>query len=113
MEAWAKVELMGHVCIAGRLTEEEHFGAKLGRVDIPIEGGFVTQFFSGASVYRITPCTEQVARDLAKRSADMAPVHAWDYPKLPAPAPAGVFNHDHMNDDEELEELDEDEEIPY
>lgn len=32
---WAVVELMGHVKLAGRLTEEEKFGAKLGRPDIP------------------------------------------------------------------------------
>lgn len=32
---WAVVELMGHVRLAGRLSEEEHFGAKMGRLDIP------------------------------------------------------------------------------
>ena len=34
-EAWAIVELMGHIKICGRLTEEEKFGAKMGRLDIP------------------------------------------------------------------------------
>lgn len=34
-EQWAIVELMGHVRVAGRVTEEEHFGSKLGRIDIP------------------------------------------------------------------------------
>lgn len=29
-DSWAIVELMGHVRIAGRITEEERFGAKLG-----------------------------------------------------------------------------------
>lgn len=31
---WAIVELMGHVRLAGYVTEEERFGAKLGRIDI-------------------------------------------------------------------------------
>lgn len=29
-ETWAIVELMGHVKLAGRLTEEERFGTKMG-----------------------------------------------------------------------------------
>ena len=34
METWAIVELMGHVRVAGFVTEEERFGVKLGRIDI-------------------------------------------------------------------------------
>lgn len=37
-ESWAIVELLGHVRMAGRLTEEERFGGKMGRLDVPIEG---------------------------------------------------------------------------
>ena len=87
-ESWAIVELMGHVKIAGRLTEEERFGAKMGRLDIPLsEGDFVTQYFGGGSVYRITAVTEEVARRVAKASGDVAPVRPWDYPKsLPSAA---------------------------
>lgn len=102
---WAVVELMGHVRIAGRLTEEEKFGGKLGRLDIPtskpcervhvpfqdpcpdckdtkqVDGGFVTQWFGASSVYRITAVTEDVARDIARRSSSVAPVQAWEHPK--------------------------------
>jgi hypothetical protein len=78
-DSWAIVELMGHVKLAGRLTEEERFGAKMGRLDIPHGDGFVTQFFGGASVYRITPVSEEVARQVAKKS-DPAPVYSWDFP---------------------------------
>lgn len=57
---YARVELMGHVCHVGRLTEVERFGVKMGRVDVPKNGrfdeGFVTFYFSGSAVYRITPC---------------------------------------------------------
>lgn len=85
---WAVVDLMGHVKLAGRLTEEEKFGAKFGRLDIPVDPPplldsdpeFVTQFFGGGSVYRITLVTEEVARHVAKKSSP-APVHSWDFPK--------------------------------
>lgn len=96
-EVWAVVELMGHVRIGGRLTEEEKFGAKLGRLDIPTEGdGFVTQYFGGGSVYRITLVDEAAARAVAKH-AQPAPVHAWELPKqLPAPIPHAEYD---PNDD--------------
>lgn len=64
---WAIVELMGHVRLAGMVTEEERFGAKMGRIDIPGPGDgiFATQYFSGGSIYRVTPTTEEVARKIA------------------------------------------------
>lgn len=81
-DSWAIVELMGHVKMAGRVTEEERFGVKMGRIDIPqADGGFVTQYFGGSSVYRITPCTEDTARRAATLGVP-APVYAW---QLPAP----------------------------
>lgn len=87
---WAVVELMGHVRLAGRLSEEEKFGGKLGRLDIPQEdGSFVTQFFGAGSVYRITVVAEAVARHVAK-GASPAPVSPWDFPKaLPAASHTG------------------------
>ena len=76
--SWAVVELLGHVRIAGRVSEEERFGTKLGRIDVPqLDGGFVTQYFSGSSLYRMTPCTEEVARAVAGR-CDREPAYAWD-----------------------------------
>lgn len=81
-EQWAILELMGHVKLAGRVTEEEHFGAKLGRIDIPrADGGFTTQFFGGGSVYRLTPTTEEIARHIAQNNQPR-PVQVWE---LPAP----------------------------
>lgn len=77
---WAIVELMGHVKMAGKLTEEEKFGSKMGRLDIPDGDGFVTQYFSGSSIYRITIVTEDVAR-MVRKSNDPAPVSSWDFPK--------------------------------
>ena len=79
-DVWAIVELMGHVRLAGKLTEEEKFGSKLGRLDIPHgETGCITQYFGGGSVYRITIVTEAVARQVSKGTTP-APVNPWDYP---------------------------------
>jgi hypothetical protein len=111
-DSWVVLELMGHVRMAGRVTEEELFGAKIGRIDVPkaqsscpdcngtgsvlpfesgssvcpgcegkgtLGGGFTTVFFGGASVYRLTPTTEAVARAVAK-SSQPKPVHAWELP---------------------------------
>lgn len=81
---WAIVELMGHVKIAGLVTEEERFGSKMGRIEIPnSDGGFTTQWFSGGSVYRMTPTTEEIAR-LVAVSRQPEPVHRWE---LPQPEP--------------------------
>ncbi len=66
---WAVVELMGHVKVAGLVTEAEIFGGKLMRVDVPCEdGAHITQYFGAASIYRLTPCTEEVARHIALSS---------------------------------------------
>ena len=75
---WAIVELMGHVRMAGRVSEEEHFGGKLGRIDIPAtDGTFVTQFFGAGSVYRVTIVSEDAAR-VAARGSQIEPVHPWE-----------------------------------
>jgi hypothetical protein len=71
VNTWAVVELLGHNQHAGWLTEELHFGAKLGRVDIPDtrssdpKAVLKTHYFGGSSVFRITPCDEATARRIA------------------------------------------------
>jgi hypothetical protein len=85
-DGWAILELMGHVRLAGRVTEESHFGVALGRIDIPNGGGFTTQYFGGSSVYRLTPTTEEIARSVALNNQPQ-PVHRWE---LPAPTKADI-----------------------
>ncbi len=84
-ETWVKLELMGHICLAGKMSEEEKFGSKLGRIDIPAEDGFTTQYFGGQAIYRISVVTEAVARQIARQSSS-APISPWDYPKVGVPA---------------------------
>lgn len=94
-DQWAILELMGHVRLAGKVTEEEHFGAKLGRIDIPNGEGFTTQWFSGGSIYRLTPTTEEIARGVALRNQP-EPVHRWE---LPAPSKADIPAEAQYSDD--------------
>jgi hypothetical protein len=101
IQSWAIVELMGHVRLAGMITEENHFGAVVGRVDIPQEDGTaVTQFFGGGSIYRLTPTTEEIARAIALQDKPK-PIQPWElHLSLPKP-PAGDDRDDDGDDDEE------------
>jgi hypothetical protein len=83
-DSWGIVELLGHVRVAGRVTEEQRFGATIGRVDIPTpDGSFITQYFGGGSLYRLTPCSEATARAVAARNAP-EPVHPYEMPSRPS-----------------------------
>lgn len=85
---WAILELMGHRRLGGKVTEEEHFGAKMCRIDIPQElvaddAPMVTQYYGGGAIYCMTPCSEAAARIAAKMSRP-EPVHSWELPALPS-----------------------------
>ncbi len=87
---WGIVELLGHVRLAGRVSEVERFGAKLGRIDVPDtrpgatpDAIAITHLFNGSSLYRYTPCTEETARQVAATNQP-APVHRWEL-RLPPP----------------------------
>jgi hypothetical protein len=93
-DEWAIVEIMGHLRRAGRISEVTKFGALLLRVDIPVIGdadgetSWATEFFGGASIYRLRPCTEEIARAAARQIGDPRPVAPVAYrPRLPAPEP--------------------------
>ncbi len=101
---WAILELMGHVKLAGFVTEEELFGGKIGRIDIPAgtDGEMaVTQYFGGHTVYRLTPVSEQVARAFAVRNQPR-PVHIYEL-QLPAPRAEQMpltLNDDDLDEDD-------------
>jgi hypothetical protein len=52
---WAVVEIMGHRTHAGRIREEERFGSKMLRVDVPNEGdpakGWTTHFYGASAIF--------------------------------------------------------------
>src|SRR5260370_42656906 len=49
---WCFLEIMGHRSHWGRSREEEHFGAKMVRIDVPTKGdpanGWTTHYYGGA-----------------------------------------------------------------
>lgn len=102
---WAILELMGHVKLAGLVSEEERFGAKLGRIDIPNGDGFTTQYFGASSVYRLTPTTEEIARAVALRNQPQ-PVHRWELPSLPSPHEMGATADDGTYFEEDGDDID-------
>lgn len=99
---WAVLELMGHVRLAGRVSEEEKFGAKVGRIDVPVGETYVTQYFTAASIYRLTLVGEDVARAVAKNLVQPVPVSAWELPKQLAasPPPDGLLGDGETEDDD-------------
>lgn len=65
---WAVVEMLGHRVIAGFVSEVEIAGAGFLRVDLWAEEGTpkTTQFVAPASVYAITPTTQEAVRERMK-----------------------------------------------
>jgi hypothetical protein len=100
LDTWAIVEVMGHRKYAGRVTEQQIAGAGLVRVDVPEVtvtkyGGRETstvpafsKLIGPASIYCITPVSEELARKAATRIAyeggDPIPVYIPPDRQLPA-----------------------------
>jgi len=77
-EAFCIVEIMGHQVIAGKVSEETHFGAPLMRVDVPKSSkreGF-TCYYGGGSIYKITPTTEQIVQAFVEKQ-DPEPIKPY------------------------------------
>lgn len=73
---YAVIELMGFKRLAGRVTT----GTPLWQIDIPVEGGFVTQFINPAtSIYRVTVTDEKSVREMSK-GVDPLPTLTLDVP---------------------------------
>lgn len=66
-DAWAVVELMGHVTLAGRVIKPGEYGG-LWQIDVPDGDTYQTQFFGSQSVYRIRMVSEEIARAYVKPS---------------------------------------------
>lgn len=87
-QGWAILELLGHRRLGGWLSEATVAGASFLRIDIPPVGdrAAVTQLYSPASVYAITPTTEEIAT-AAARYVRFQPVNRWELEAPPKPDP--------------------------
>jgi hypothetical protein len=95
-EEWAFVEIMGHKRYAGKVTEQAIGGASFVRIDVPeidLPTGDVlppfTKLFGAASIYCISPCTEETAKAFAA-SIRAEGFSRYEAPRLPAPSDAAT-----------------------
>lgn len=81
-DQWAILEIMGHQRYAGRVSEETIAGAAFLRIDIPAKKDqpAFTKLFSPASVYAITPCSEELARGVAEQLSQV-PISIYELPE--------------------------------
>jgi hypothetical protein len=106
-EGFAIVELMGRNVIAGYCTQELVAGVAMLRVDVPAveeRPGF-TKFFSGGSIYAVTPCDEEAAT-IAAKNLRTRPIEVWVVPErkaLPAPTEGEYDDPNHYDEDDEDE----------
>lgn len=131
---WAIVELMGHRKLAGWVTEEERFGSKFLRLDIPgatadekhfdlweryqsgvlDEEGVVvanpfasTQLYGAAAIYCVTPVKREIAIAFAQRNQPV-PVTRFELPQLQAAVPVRPPIMPYDGDDEDDDDYDRD-----
>ncbi|HEX5183626.1 MAG TPA: hypothetical protein VFW19_10805 [Allosphingosinicella sp.] len=86
---YAIIEMMGHRTYVGRISEVERFGTKM----LAIEPLFRDQLLptvltTGASIYQLTPCSREVARERQPKSEYSLPASvAAALPPALLPAP--------------------------
>lgn len=97
---YAIVELFGHTTLVGRILEVERFGAKMLALEPLFAGALLPPVFhGGAAIYRLTPCSAEVA-------FKQTPTHLWQLPpavRVVVPAamlPAPTEDHRHGDDDD-------------
>jgi hypothetical protein len=88
-EGWAMLEVMGHRQRVGWVQEVEMYGGKMLRIDIPLKGGDVTEFYSCASIYALRPLS----------------VRPVDFRALPSLKPNSYDGEDDSQADRDAEEL--------
>ena len=81
---WAVIEVMGHNRYAGHVTEQAIGGCAFVRVDVPAVDGkpAFTKLLGQGSIFAITPCSEEVARNVAAQSY-AKPIEVYS-PPIPA-----------------------------
>ena len=71
---YAIVELFGHTTLVGRITEVERFGAKMMAIELLFGGKLLDPIYhGGAAIYRLSPCSRQLAWERQHREAWQVP----------------------------------------
>jgi hypothetical protein len=103
---WAVIEVMGHRSYGGFVTEQQIAGCAFVRVDVPqvvtsrgVKMQAYTKLFGAASIYCISPCTEDLAR--LHESRKLSGYDELRLPALPEPAMCGVVETGDPDDDAE------------
>ena len=71
---WAIVEIFGHRRHVGKAREEERFGAKMLRIDVPKIGAtkdditWSSHYYGGSSIFSYTVTDEKTVMNYAERS---------------------------------------------
>lgn len=96
---WSIVEIFGHRRHVGRIREEERFGTKMLRIDVPQVDyetreitGFASHYYGGGSIFSITPTNEASAVEANRRHSP------FRTELLPRPEP--TFSADDEDEDE-------------
>lgn len=101
---WSIVEIFGHRRHVGRIREEERFGTRMLRIDVPKVDyetreitGFASHYYGGGSIFSITP-TNEASAITANRG----------YPPFRSalPAPSETDEQNASTDDEDEDETD-------
>ncbi len=74
---WAVIELMGHIRYGGQVSKDNQLGTAMLRVDVPQGDTMITQLINPSSIYRLTMCSEEIARAAAK-AGDSKPMGTWE-----------------------------------
>ena len=74
---WAVIELMGHIRYGGQVSKDNQLGTAMLRVDVPQGDTFITQLVNPSSIYRLTMCSEEIAR-AAANAGDPKPMGTWE-----------------------------------
>jgi hypothetical protein len=95
---WCFLEIMGHRSHWGRSREEERFGAKMIRIDVPVDGdaakGWTTHYYGGASIFSYSLADEAT---VMKRNKPYEPPSRLS---LPAPEEDESDDYNPDNGDE-------------
>lgn len=100
--SYAIVELFGHQTLVGRYTEIELFGTKMLALESLFNGRLLgPSFHGGAAIYRLTPCTAEIAwLKQPRRDYELPPsIAATVPPELLPPTLPGYLAEDEDEDE--------------